>query len=69
MAVLTLNLSKGKCEESCPLPIDILPELVEGVEEVEENNGKTEIKFNKTKISEEELIKELERRNYKTGKD
>jgi hypothetical protein len=66
MNTIKLKLKMEECERSCPLPIAMLKEFIEGIISVDDKakSGEIKIGFDRNVVSENDIIRKIEQMRY-----
>ena len=63
---LQLKVKKEECTDSCPLPLNVLSGMNEGITKVEydEEKGTAVVEFDEKAISKEEVLETIKKMRY-----
>ena len=70
MKTLNLKIDKEKCKDTCPIPLDLIPNVEKGINTINYNE-KTEtakIKYNEKLLSKDQIISKLKKIGYEANK-
>lgn len=66
MKEITLKIKKKKCKGTCPVPLDLVPNIEKGIKKIDYDNksGIGKIVFDENSLSKGEIIGKLRKIGY-----
>lgn len=66
MKEITLKIKKKKCKSTCPIPLDLIPDIEKGIQKIDydKNSGIGKITFDEKSLSKKKIIGKLKKIGY-----
>lgn len=66
MKKITLKIKEKECKDTCPIPLQLIPNVEEGIEKIDydKKTEKAEITYDEKKLSEQKIIQKLKKIGY-----
>jgi len=66
MKIITIKISKEKCKDICPLPLNLIPNVEKGINKINYNEKTKIVKigYNERLLSKHQIISKLKKIGY-----